>query len=295
MIKLAILGTENSHAWYFSSMISPKEGEGKYPGIELIGVYGDPNDEQALKGIEKVKEVSLCNRFADNYNDFLDEADAVMITTSNGAKHLEYAESYLKRGKFVWVDKPTTWDPVEAVKMWELAEENGAVLCGGSTMRYDEVVQDISRKVKGWNKPIMGGNITAPLIIDEQYGGFWFYSQHLVEIMVTIFGTEVQSVSATKEGDVVRAVYRYEGFDVSALYGTGFSAVVYLNGGETYGKSFDLSAKYYEPPMENFYKVIKNKQSDKTKKEFISSAYIIDATIKSFSCQREIEVNIPNC
>ncbi len=294
MIKLAILGTENSHAWYFSSMLSPKEGEGKYPDVELIGVYGDLNNEEALRGIEKIKQVSLCNRVAKDYNDFLDEADAVMITTSNGAKHLEYAESYLKKGKFVWVDKPITWDPIEALKMWELAEEHGAILCGGSTMRYDEVVQDISRKVKDWNKPILGGTVSAPLMIDEAYGGFWFYAQHLVEMMITIFGTDVKSVSAKREGDVVRAVYHYEGFDVNAFYGSGFSSVVYLDGWVSYGRSFDLTEKFYEPPLENFYKAIKNKRADKTKKEFISSVYIIDATIKSYSCQNEIDINIPN-
>lgn len=295
MIKLAILGTESSHAWHFSSILAPKDGERKYPDVELIGVYGDPSNEEALSGIEKIKQLSLCNRFAKDFNEFLDEVDAVMITASNGAKHFEYAESYIKKGKFVWVDKPITWDPVEALKMWELSEEHGAILCGGSTMRYDEVVKDISQKVKGWNKPIMGGNITAPLIINEKYGGFWFYSQHLVEMMVTIFGTEVKSVSAIREGNVVRAVYHYKGFDVSTFYGTGFSAVAYLNGGETYGKSFDLSAEYYMPPLDNFYKSIKNRQPDKTKKEFISSVYIIDATIRSYSCQKEIDINVPNC
>ncbi len=294
MIKLAILGTESSHAWYFASILAPKEGERKYPDVELIGVYGDASNEEALSGIEKVKQLSLCNRFAKDYNEFLDEADAVMVTASNGAKHFEYAESYIKKGKFVWVDKPITWDPIEATKMWELSEKYGAVLCGGSTMRYDDVVQDISRKVKEWNKPIMGGNISAPLIIDEKYGGFWFYSQHLVEMMVAIFGTDVKSVSATREGDVVRAVYHYEGFTVSTFYGTGFSAVVYLNGGDAYGKSFDLSATFYMPPLDNFYKSIKNKKSDKTKKEFISSVYIIDATIKAYSSQMEIVVNLPN-
>lgn len=293
MIKLAILGTECSHAWYFASLLAPKDGESQYPDVELIGVYGDPSNEEALSGIEKVKQLSSCTKVAKDYNEFLDEADAVMITTSKGDKHLEYAERYIKKGKFVWVDKPITWNPIEALKMWELSEEYGAVLCGGSTMRYDDVVQDISQKVKEWHKPIMGGNITAPLIIDEKYGGFWFYSQHLVEMMVTIFGTEVKRVSATKEGDVVRAVYHYDGFDVSAFYGTGFSAVVYLNGGETYGKSFDLSATFYVPPLENFYKSIKNRQADKTKKEFISSVYIIDATIRSYSFHKEIDINIP--
>ena len=42
MIKIAILGSENSHAWHFASVLAPIDGNKKYPDIELIGVYGEP-------------------------------------------------------------------------------------------------------------------------------------------------------------------------------------------------------------------------------------------------------------
>ena len=294
MIRLAILGTENSHSWYFSSILAPIDGERKFPDVELIGVYGSADDEKALEGIEKIKQMSSCKRFTYDYNDFLDEADAVMITASYGAKHLEYAEEYIKKGKFVWIDKPIACDPKDALKMWELAKEYGAVITGGSTLRFDETVKEISQKVNEWQKPISGGNVSAPLIRNEAYGGFWFYTQHLVEMMITIFGTDVRSVSAKKEQKRVSAVYHFDGFNVTAFYGGGFSAVVYLNGVTSCGGSFKLSDKYYEPLLDNFYKVIKNKQTDKTRREFIAPVYIIDATIKSFTQEREIEINIPN-
>lgn len=294
MIKLAILGTENSHSWYFSSILAPKTGTKVYHDVELIGVYGDKNDEKAQAGIEEIKKMSSCKRFADHYNDFLDEADAVMITASYGARHLEYAESYLKKGKFVWVDKPITCDPKEALKMWELAREYCAVLCGGSTLRYDKTVKEISEKVQEWQKPISGGNVSAPLINNDAYGGFWFYSQHLVEMMITIFGTDVKSVYAKKFQKGMNAVYHFDGFSVTAFYGGGFSAMVYLNGVTSVGTSFKLCEKFYEPLLDNFYKVLKDNKTDKTKKEFIAPVYIIDATIKSFTEEREVEIDIPN-
>lgn len=294
MIKLAILGTENSHSWYFSEILAPKDGKRRFADVELIGVYGAFDDEKAQAGIEEIKQRSSCKRFAEHYNDFLDEADAVMITASYGARHLEYVESYIKKGKFVWIDKPIACDPCDAVKMWELAKEYGAVITGGSTLRFDETVKKISQKVKEREKPISGGHVSAPLIKNEAYGGFWFYTQHLVEMMITIFGTDIKSVSAKTEKRGVSAVYHYENFDVTAFYGGGFSAVVYLNGVTSAGGSFALTEKYYEPLLENFYKVMKDKKTDKTKREFIAPVYIIDATIKSYEEEREFEINIPN-
>lgn len=294
MIKLAILGTESSHSWYFSSLLAPKEGKGRFPDVELIGVYGDPDDERGELGVEKIKEMSTCTRFAENYNDFLDEADAVMITASNGANHLRYAESYIKKGKFVWVDKPITCDPFEAVEMWDLAQKHGAVLSGGSNLQYDETVKEIAECVHNLSKPVSGGNVSAPLMKNNSYGGFWFYTQHLVQMMITIFGTDVKSVFAEKTARGVRAVYKYSDFDVTAFYGGGFSATVYVNGVTSCGGSFKLSDEYYVPLIDNFYKVLKNGKTDRTKKEFIAPVFIIDATINAYTENREIEINIPN-
>ena len=41
MIKIAILGIENSHAWHFASALAPKTGEKRFPDFELIGFYGE--------------------------------------------------------------------------------------------------------------------------------------------------------------------------------------------------------------------------------------------------------------
>ncbi len=68
-MKVAILGTDNSHAWVFSSTLLGKDGSKYYPELDLIGVYGDVNTEDGKLGNEKVAEGSACPHFADHSND----------------------------------------------------------------------------------------------------------------------------------------------------------------------------------------------------------------------------------
>ena len=79
MIKIAILGIENSHAWHFASALAPKEGEKRFPDFELIGFYGESGREDVKVGMDRLSTMCSCTRYAEHYDDFLGEADAVVI------------------------------------------------------------------------------------------------------------------------------------------------------------------------------------------------------------------------
>ena len=108
MIKLAILGCENSHSWDFARVFAPKDGNKIFEDVELLGVFGEPGVQGVEKGMEVIAEKSACPVFADDKDAFLEEADAVMVTARDGANHLKYAENYIKKGIPVWIDKPIT-------------------------------------------------------------------------------------------------------------------------------------------------------------------------------------------
>lgn len=114
MTKVAILGSENSHAWHFAAALSDKDGSRLYQDIELIGVYGDISREDGRKGNEEIAKVSSCPHFAGHYDDFLSEADAVMVTARHGDNHLKYAYKYIEKGIPVWIDKPITANEADA-------------------------------------------------------------------------------------------------------------------------------------------------------------------------------------
>ncbi len=196
------------------------EGRKKlFEDVELIGVYGDPDEPGVSKAIDSIKEKTACTVFADDKDAFLDEADAVMVTARNGAYHLKYAENYIKKGIPVWIDKPITRSIDEVLEPVSLAEKHGAVLSGGSSLEHLDMVKRFAALAEENKDNISGGYVTAPVNMDNPYGGFWFYTQHLVAMITTVFGIGMKSVRAIKNSKGVNAVYSYGDFAVTAFFG----------------------------------------------------------------------------
>lgn len=293
MIKVAILGSENSHCGQFASVLAPKDGNKLYSDVELIGVYGERGEAGVTEGNDAVARMSTCTVFADDKDAFLEEADAVMVTARDGGKHLKYAENYIKKGIPVWIDKPITRSVSEVLELVNLAKAHGAILSGGSSLEFNESVNKFAH-IAGENKSeILGAHITAPVNMDNPYGGFWFYTQHLVAMITTIFGTDIKSVRALRTPNGVHALYYYDSFTVSAFYGAGYSVTLYTGRVSALSESFELPRDFYMPELETFYRVIKTGKPDKTARDYIAPVYILAATVDAFEKNTEIAIDIP--
>ena len=294
MIKLAILGSENTHCEHFASAFAPIDGNKVFKDVELIGVYGEPGEPGVEEGNEAVAKASTCKVFAQDKDAFLEEADAIMVTARDGGKHLKYAENYIKKGIPVWIDKPITRDVNELAELLELAKKHGAVLSGGSSLEHHPSVKKFAQLVKEKRVDVLGAHITAPVDLDNPYGGFWFYTQHLVAMIITIFGTDMKSVRAIKSDKGVHAIYYYDNFEVSAFFGAGYSVTLYTGEQASISESFELPQDYFMPELETFYNVIKTGQPDKTKIEYTAPVYILKATIEAYENNKEVVIDIPS-
>ena len=110
MKKIAILGCENSHADGFLDII---KNNGKFSDVEVIGVYSEENE--AAQKLKDEYGVAVMENFAD----LAGKVDGVMVTARHGAKHLEYIKPYIESGVPVFMDKPITIDPDEAIFMMQ--------------------------------------------------------------------------------------------------------------------------------------------------------------------------------
>lgn len=292
-MKVAILGTENCHAWFFSAKLLGKDGSKYFPDVELIGVYGDKSDPEVGIGNEELAKMSACPRFAEHYNDFLDEADAIMVTARDGDNHLKYAYEYLKKGIPVWFDKPVVGSVEDALKLAEMSKKYGSPICGGSSLVFTKEIVEASEYVKEHKDEILGGHITSQISMKNDYGDFWFYAQHMVQMVTAVFGTDVKSVTATTEGNTILAVYHYENYDVTAFGGTGFGVTVYKNNHDTISKSITLPEDFYMPELIEFYNMTQTRKGVRDFAEFFAPTFIIDATIRAYETGKEISVDYP--
>lgn len=218
-MKIAILGTENSHANAFAKLI---RDDADFRNFEIIGAYG--YDSAAN---ERLRADGLVTDFADAPDAFLNEVDGVLVTARHGDHHRDYALPYVKAGKAAFIDKPFTVNEAYADELISAANASGALLCGGSSLKFLRGLAPLKQFAS--ENTVLGGHVSAPVSMVNDYAGFYFYAQHLIEMMFAVFGSNVQSVCAYCPDETknrVSALFDYGAFDVSANYYSSYEYAV---------------------------------------------------------------------
>lgn len=288
MFKIAILGTENSHARAFCNLIykgCALNGNVPYADFEVIGLCGDnPDENKLLQEITGGKA-----EISDNGDKWVDEVDAVMVTARHGGKHLAYARKYIEAGKPAFIDKPITIDPEEALELVRLAKKNNVPLCGGSSLGVIEDTQKMKTLRKAQEDPIFGGSVSAPINMKNEWGDFFFYSQHLVQIMTEVFGHNVESVLAVGRENAATLIARYPDYDVSGHYGTaGYSATIYAKSA-THHQSLSLANAYLNE-FHRFEHMVRTGGMPETYEELITPVFILNAIKEAIDTGKEVKV-----
>ena len=211
--KAVILGSENYHAIGLAKDLL----SGYLPNVELIGMYGtDKASNQAMRemGVPRISENPLA---------FLDQANLIMITSRHGDTHLPLARPYMKKGNIIWIDKPLAIRPEDFAALHREAKEQGCLLWGSSFLPKAKAFAPLKEAVArpGDLGAFCGGMIASPVRREEEFGGFFFYTQHLVEIAIGIFGKDIKSVYTTESDNGYSVILRYDGFDICGTYREG--------------------------------------------------------------------------
>ena len=277
MIRIGIIGSENSHAHAFSTIFNCTD---KYPDIEVVGVYGE--DPQASQKIHEECKVPF---IADSATDMLGRVDAMMVTSRNGALHPGYARPYIEAGLPMFIDKPIANDGTEAYALLMLAQEKGVPVLGGSSVKLVDDVLSMRGTARAAAEAglLYAGHVWAPVTMENPYGNFYFYSAHLIESAMAIFGFAPKSVSAQASARGVEAMLNYEGYVVHLSY---------MDGGQHYGATvltkdtgrscvFDTTGGY-ALEVEHFVQMLRTGKSTQTLEELVAPIYALNAIEKAY-------------
>lgn len=206
MIRLGIVGSDNSHALAFGELCNVLADDDplRIHDARVVAICGD---EPART--REVAEKARIPRIVERPEEMIGEVDAALVVHRHGAKHLAGARPFLEKGLPVFVDKPLATDVESARETIALARRCGAPLTSFTTLRWSPVFRDFVASLDGCGR-VVAGLSTGPGDPDSPYAGLFFYGVHAVELMLGAFGPGVRRVRASQLGKQCLATVEYD-------------------------------------------------------------------------------------
>lgn len=287
MKKIAILGCENSHADAFLKCIKEKEEFGE---IEVVGIYSDERE-----AAEKLRE-QFGVTILEDYADAVGKVDGIMITARHGDNHFKYAKPYIESGIPMYIDKPITNGEEEAVTFMEQLKAHGIRISGGSSLKKDEFVMRLKAdRESDEGGKTLGGYVRAPYEKDSEYGGLFFYAQHLVEMEGEIFGRYPISVWAKPNGDQIHVLFHYEEYDCVGLFCNEkykyFASRMSEKTSDAYMIPTSSAKDWFYREFKEFCGLLDGEPQELSYEDFIAPVFVMSAIARSLESGKEERVN----
>lgn len=282
MLRIGLIGTENSHITHFTRFLNVED---RHPGtraVALVGGRSERNQELAeLGGIELIVEEPA---------ELGDQVDAAIVSTRDGAKHLEHARPLLEAGKAVLVDKPLAASVEDAQELLALAEHSGAVLLSCSALRFvPEIPLFAPTAETGGLRHLHVVGAADP---DSEYSGLFFYGIHHVETALEILGNPTVEpgaleVISVRRGDTVVASLQIADTQVTLTFitpGEGtrvpfHATAVYENA--VISHELTLGGDYNAPALAEFLGAVDAGTSSRTPQALLTPVAVLSAITAS--------------
>lgn len=286
MKKIVILGCENSHANAFLKHIKERP---ELAHIQCIGVYSD--EIEAAQKLHDEFDVPVMQSF----DEAVGKVDGVVITARHGDSHYKFAKPYIASGVPMFIDKPICNKEAEAVEFIAELKKNGIKATGGSSLRHAfEITQLKKAHEKQVGGQTVGGIFRAPLSIDNPHGGFFFYSQHLVEMIIEVFGRYPKAVQVSNNGNVYTVLFHYESFTVTGVYTVGsgaYYAARFTANHSQGGTVTPLGDEWYYDEFKVFADLMDGGEMDMSYEDLFAPVYILNAINRGIASGKVEPIN----
>lgn len=286
MKRIVILGCENSHADMFLGFI---KNNPEYSDVIVSGVYSD----------EKAAAEKLAEKFGvkvmSDFDECVGAVDGVIVTARHGDNHYKYAKPYISSGVPMFIDKPVTVSEQDALNLAKECKAAGVRLTGGSSCVHDAFVQTLKReREENVDGRTLSGFVRCPVNMSNNYGNFFFYSEHLVGVLSTIFGFYPESVKAFKNNDKITVIFRYKDYDVTGLFVDNNYCYYAMRVAEkhNHGEEFPITEANpcFSIEFEEFYKLLNGENQRLSYEDFIAPVFVLNAISRSLNSGNEEKV-----
>ena len=173
---------------------------------------------------------------------------------------------------------------LEALKLGLFSDEQGQL----SPLAKAKALRNDNEKMQR----VYGGSVCAPINMKNEWGDFFFYSQHLVQIMTEVFGHDVKSIIGVSRDDAATFIARYADYDVTGHFGSyAYAATIYAKS-EVHHVDLSL-AKAYVNEFRRFEHMVRTGGMPESYEELINPVFILNAIKEALDTGKEVEVKKP--
>jgi predicted dehydrogenase len=289
MIKIGILGSDSSHALAFTKLCNIPDkttGEYSFPDVRITMIYG--HDKTQTKNVAMDGQIET---IATTPDELLGNVNAVMILFRDGNLHTSYALPFIKASIPVWIDKPITVDIKDCEKLIMEAEKYNCLITGGSTCKYNQDVLQLAEIANnGTLGNVVSGYINFPGDINSPYNGLHFYGPHMAEMLFTVFGYHVKSITTTLHNSEIICVANYEKISVVLNFNNTIADNFCLIHGDkkSYAGIINIDESTYKQGFKKFVEMLNSGKRPLSLDKLVAPTVLLTAILESLSTGSEI-------
>lgn len=284
MLRMGIIGAENSHAAAIATLINV---EHRIPDIAVTHLWGETRafaQPTAEKG-----QISTIVR---KTTDMLGQVDCVMIDHRDGKYHLPAAEPFIQAGIPCFIDKPLSTSTREAKRFLALARAKGVAVTSFSAISQQSSIAPLKATLAGLGA-LRAVHFAGPGNYRGKYGGIFFYAIHQVDLMVELFGTGVKTVEATTTGTLCTLVCQYPEFNATitvSANGTPGWYVTAIGEQTTHHDAVAMDDSSYLPGTQRFVEMFRTGVAPYDAARLLAPVAILEAAAKSIATKQRVKL-----
>jgi len=209
MIRIGIVGSDNSHALAFARLAN------------VDRVLGDRCRVVAISGCDRTQTADVAEKgeiatIVERPEEMLGQIDLALVVDRHGDLHAGHALPFIERGIPVFVDKPFAIKLDDCQRMLDTAERSGSTIDSWSSLRFAPSTEALAREAAGIGA-IKAGHFTGPCDFESPYGGPFFYATHVIELALRLIGEDVTTVTAKRHGGSVGVLVTWKSGAIASL------------------------------------------------------------------------------
>lgn len=196
-MRIGLIGLDTSHSEIFTRLLNDTNDPNHVAGGKIthalpIFSMDLPISRDRFQLYKNIVENKYKVKIVENIDVFMRSVDAVLLATVDGRNHLSWLKKIVRYKKPIFIDKPIVMSSDEMKTVIELSETHQTPIMSSSSLRYAQSIKNID------SSDFISAYIYGPLPQQTAMPGYFWYGIHLIEMIITLFGTDIRSIKKEK-------------------------------------------------------------------------------------------------